>query len=68
MKSEKANTFTLTVLHFLISLDKHLLPFFGLSSHWLRQISESHRICQVKCLLKTKYDWMRVRGKYAYSP
>lgn len=43
-------TIPLHSLHFFISLDEHLSPLLRLSSHWLRQVTESCRIWQIEGL------------------
>lgn len=47
------HTFTLNVLYFFISLHEHLPPFLRLRSHWLRQVTESCGIWQIKRLWRT---------------
>lgn len=56
----RMNTFPLGVLNFFVSLDEHVPPLLRLSSHWLRQVTESVRVGQVEGLDQEENDRIEV--------
>lgn len=50
------HTFPFNVPNFFISLDEHLSPFLCLSSHWLREVTESCGIWKIERLSRIEIN------------